>query len=152
MVFLAEASFAVFKVNILQALTIITWNLSWNKLECTKLEFWRILTAFITMTTVMYPTLTKSQSMRSKRKSAVELLAESKPFYVKSEIVRDTTQAQPARPPPTFAVTHGSYMRSKSVNVAQPSYRPITLPPCKLLQSRAPRAYSAPGKIIILGW
>lgn len=78
----------------------------------------------------MYPTLTKSQSMRSKRKSAVELLAESKPFYVKSELVRDTTQAQPARPPPTFAVGHGSYMRSKSVTVTAPtsSYRPTTLP------------------------
>lgn len=86
---------------------------------------------------MMYPTLTKSQSMRSKRKSAVELLAESKPFYVKSELVRDTTQAQPARPPPTFAVGHGSYMRSKSVTVTAPtsSYRPTTLPQCMLLKS-----------------
>ncbi|KAB0805538.1 hypothetical protein PPYR_02508 [Photinus pyralis] len=82
------------------------------------------------MTTMMYPTLTKSQSMRSKRKSAVELLAESKLFYVKSEVVRDTTQAQPARPPPMFAIGHASYMRSKSVNVAAStsSYRPTTLP------------------------
>lgn len=83
------------------------------------------------MATMMYPTLTKSQSMRSKRKSAVELLAESKSFYVKSETVRDTTQAQPARPPPNFAI---GYMRSKSVTVgtrqADTYCRPISLPQC----------------------
>lgn len=83
---------------------------------------------------MMYPTLTKSQSMRSKRKSAVELLAESKPFYVKSEIVRDNTQALPARHSSTsFATGYGTYTRSKSVNVAGhgTNYRPTTLPQCK---------------------
>ncbi|KAJ8963418.1 hypothetical protein NQ318_018898 [Aromia moschata] len=81
------------------------------------------------MATMMYPTLTKSQSMRAKRKSAVELLAESKPFYVKSEIVRDTTQALPSRPNSNFG-SYGTYNRSKSVNVAAhgTNYRPTTLP------------------------
>ncbi|XP_018566849.1 protein FAM110C isoform X2 [Anoplophora glabripennis] len=81
------------------------------------------------MATMMYPTLTKSQSMRSKRKSAVELLAESKPFYVKSEIVRDTTQALPSRPNSNFG-SYGTYNRSKSVNVTGQgiNYRPTTLP------------------------
>lgn len=84
------------------------------------------------MATMMYPTLTKSQSMRSKRKSAVELLAESKPFYVKSEIVRDTTQALPSRPNSNFG-SYGTYNRSKSVNVAGQgtNYRPTTLPQCE---------------------
>lgn len=84
------------------------------------------------MTTMMYPTLTKSQSMRSKRKSAVELLAESKPFYVKSEVVRDTTQALPTRPISNIT-SYGTYSRSKSVNVAGhgTNYRPTTLPQCK---------------------
>lgn len=90
-----------------------------------------VLRATAAMATMMYPTLTKSQSMRSKRKSAVELLAESKSFYVKSETVRDTTQAQPARPPPNFAI---GYMRSKSVTAgtrqADTYCRPITLPQC----------------------
>ncbi|XP_017773621.1 PREDICTED: uncharacterized protein LOC108560542 [Nicrophorus vespilloides] len=82
------------------------------------------------MATMMYPTLTKSQSMRSKRKSAVELLAESKPLYVKSEIVRDNTQVLPVRPAPNFAVGYGTYTRSKSVNVTShtTNYRPTTLP------------------------
>ncbi|EFA06418.2 uncharacterized protein LOC655783 [Tribolium castaneum] len=82
------------------------------------------------MATMMYPTLTKSQSMRSKRKSAVELLAESKPFYVKSEIVRDTTQAIPTRLPNPGPLGYGGYNRSKSVNVAPhgTNYRPTTLP------------------------
>lgn len=87
------------------------------------------------MATMMYPSLTKSQSMRSKRKSAVELLAESKPFYVKSEIVRDTTQALPARPAHNFGTTgYGTYTRSKSVNVTghNINYRPPTVPQCKL--------------------
>ncbi|XP_019867056.1 uncharacterized protein LOC109596040 [Aethina tumida] len=81
------------------------------------------------MATMMYPTLTKSQSMRSKRKSAVELLAESKPFYVKSEVVRDSTQVLPARPLSNFG-GYGTYNRSKSVNVAGhgTNYRPTTLP------------------------
>ncbi|XP_074037404.1 uncharacterized protein isoform X2 [Leptinotarsa decemlineata] len=81
------------------------------------------------MTTMMYPTLMKSQSMRAKRKSAVELLAESKPFYVKSEVVRDTTQAIPSRPNSNFG-GYGTYNRSKSVNVAGhgSNYRPTTLP------------------------
>ncbi|CAH0551088.1 unnamed protein product [Brassicogethes aeneus] len=81
----------------------------------------------ITMATMMYPTLTKSQSMRSKRKSAVELLAESKPFYVKSEIVRDSTQVLPARPVSNFG-SYGTYQRSKSINVAGhgTNYRPTT--------------------------
>lgn len=89
------------------------------------------------MATMMYPSLTKSQSMRSKRKSAVELLAESKPFYVKSEVVRDNTQVLPARHSSTvFGNTtgYGTYTRSKSVNVAGHSntnYRPTTLPQCK---------------------
>lgn len=85
------------------------------------------------MATMMYPSLTKSQSMRSKRKSAVELLAESKPFYVKSEIVRDTTQALPARPAHSFATGYGTYTRSKSVNVTSHSanYRPPIVPQCK---------------------
>lgn len=87
------------------------------------------------MATMMYPTLTKSQSMRTKRKSAVELLAESKPFYVKSEIVRDTKQALPTRPPSNFA-TYGTYSRTKSASISNPnyhgtSYRPTTLPQCK---------------------
>ena len=84
------------------------------------------------MATMMYPTLTKSQSMRSKRKSAVELLAESKPFYVKSEIVRDTTQALPTRLS-SVGPGYGGYNRSKSVNVAGhgTNYRPTTLPQCK---------------------
>nr|CAI5855189.1 unnamed protein product [Callosobruchus analis] len=69
------------------------------------------------MATIMYPTLTKSQSMRSKRKSAVELLAESKSFYVKSELVRETTQVLPMRPTSTYA-SYRTYHRSKSVNVA----------------------------------
>ncbi|XP_060518758.1 uncharacterized protein LOC132697344 [Cylas formicarius] len=75
------------------------------------------------MTTMMYPSLTKSQSMRAKRKSAVELLAESKPFYVKSEIVRDTTQQLPSRP---HSNLYGTYSRSKSVNVSGPigTYKP----------------------------
>ncbi|KAF7272684.1 uncharacterized protein LOC143201726 isoform X2 [Rhynchophorus ferrugineus] len=68
------------------------------------------------MATIMYPSLTKSQSMRSKRKSAVELLAESKPFYVKSEVVRDNTQQLPTRTHTNFG-TYGTYNRSKSVNV-----------------------------------
>lgn len=78
---------------------------------------------------MMYPSLTKSQSMRTKRKSAVELLAESKPFYVKSETVRDTTQALPVRPNST-AAAYGTYNRIKSVNVAGhgSNYRPTTLP------------------------
>lgn len=98
------------------------------------------------MATMMYPTLTKSQSMRAKRKSAVELLAESKPFYVKSEIVRDTTQAIPTRLSNTSSIGlgvvgggcgggigYGGYNRSKSVNVAGhgTNYRPTTLPQCK---------------------
>lgn len=95
------------------------------------------------MATMMYPTLTKSQSMRSKRKSAVELLAESKPFYVKSEIVRDNTQVLPVRHSNTSFATatattittsgYGTYTRSKSVNVAGhgTNYRPTTLPQCK---------------------
>ncbi|CAH1126519.1 unnamed protein product [Ceutorhynchus assimilis] len=71
------------------------------------------------MATMMYPSLTKSQSMRAKRKSAVELLAESKPFYVKSEIVRDNTQQLPSRPHSNFGgyAGYGTYNRSKSVNV-----------------------------------
>lgn len=68
------------------------------------------------MATMMYPSITKSQSMRAKRKSAVELLAESKPFYVKSEIVRDNTQQLPSRPHSNFGA-YGTYNRSKSVNV-----------------------------------
>ncbi|XP_072389028.1 uncharacterized protein [Diabrotica undecimpunctata] len=82
------------------------------------------------MATMMYPSLTKSQSMRTKRKSAVELLAESKPFYVKSEVVRDTTQVLPLRPNSNTS-TYGTYTRSKSVNVAGhgSNYRPTTLPP-----------------------
>lgn len=82
------------------------------------------------MATMMYPTLTKSQSMRSKRKSAVELLAESKPFYVKSEIVRDTTQSIPTRPIQSFGCGYGTYVRSKSVNVTAhaTNCRPTTLP------------------------
>lgn len=85
------------------------------------------------MATMMYPTLTKSQSMRSKRKSAVELLAESKPFYVKSEIVRDTTQSIPTRPIQSFGCGYGTYVRSKSVNVTAhtTNCRPTTLPQCK---------------------
>lgn len=92
-------------------------------------------------TSMMYPNhLTKSQSMRSKRKSAVELLAESKPFYVKSEIVRDTQQAIPTRvihtPGNVHHIGHHGasppglivYNRSKSVNVAGTNYRPTTLP------------------------
>lgn len=81
----------------------------------------------------MYPSLTKSQSMRAKRKSAVELLAESKPFYVKSEIVRDNTQQLPTRPHSNFGA-YGTYNRSKSVNVtgtmpANSSYtKPTYLP------------------------
>lgn len=82
----------------------------------------------------MYPSLTKSQSMRAKRKSAVELLAESKPFYVKSEIVRDTTQQLPARPHSNFG-GYGTYNRSKSVNVTTSgafSYgRAVNFPQCK---------------------
>ncbi|XP_066153613.1 protein FAM110B isoform X1 [Euwallacea fornicatus] len=69
------------------------------------------------MGTMMYPSLTKSQSMRAKRKSAVELLAESKPFYVKSEIVRDNTQQLPSRPHSNFG-GYGTYNRSKSINVS----------------------------------
>uniref|UniRef100_A0AAR5QJA4 Uncharacterized protein n=1 Tax=Dendroctonus ponderosae TaxID=77166 RepID=A0AAR5QJA4_DENPD len=68
------------------------------------------------MATMMYPSITKSQSMRAKRKSAVELLAESKPFYVKSEIVRDNTQQLPSRPQSNVG-GYGTYNRSKSVNV-----------------------------------
>lgn len=87
------------------------------------------------MATMMYPSLTKSQSMRSKRKSAVELLAESKPFYVKSEVVRDNTQALPCRPSSnTAAGLYGTYNRSKIVNAAghNSNYKPTTLPQCKL--------------------
>lgn len=86
------------------------------------------------MATIMYPSLTKSQSMRSKRKSAVELLAESKPFYVKSEVVRDNTQALPTRPTSTTASgLYGTYNRSKSVVTPGhgTNYRPTTLPQCK---------------------
>lgn len=87
------------------------------------------------MATIMYPTLTKSQSMRSKRKSAVELLAESKPFYVKSEFVRDTTQAIPSRPIPNVSSGYATYTRSKSVNVGggppQVFYKPISFSQCK---------------------
>lgn len=85
------------------------------------------------MATMMYPTLMKSQSMRSKRKSAVELLAESKPFYVKSEVVRDTTQTLPSRPPPVGGIGYGTYNKSRSVNVAVYgiNYRPTSLPQCK---------------------
>lgn len=81
----------------------------------------------------MYPSLTKSQSMRAKRKSAVELLAESKPFYVKSEIVRDTTQQLPARPHSNFG-GYGTYNRSKSVNVTSGAFsygRLVNFPQCK---------------------
>ncbi|CAG9863825.1 unnamed protein product [Phyllotreta striolata] len=79
----------------------------------------------VTMATMMYPSLTKSQSMRTKRKSAVELLAESKPFYVKSETVRDTKQVLPLRSN-SAATAYGTYNRSKSVNVSA-HYRPTTL-------------------------
>lgn len=85
--------------------------------------------------------------MRSKRKSAVELLAESKPFYVKSEIVRDNTQVLPVRHSNTSFATanvtaitattgYGTYTRSKSVNVAGhgTNYRPTTLPQCKFYE------------------
>lgn len=84
---------------------------------------------------MMYPTLMKSQSMRSKRKSAVELLAESKPFYVKSEVVRDTTQALPTRPLHSniSGVNCGTYGRSKSVNVSarNPIHRSPPIPQCE---------------------
>lgn len=85
---------------------------------------------------MMYPSLTKSQSMRSKRKSAVELLAESKPLYVKSEIVRDNTQALPTRPiTNTLSGLYGTYNRSKSVIAGGhgTNYKPTTLPQCKFL-------------------
>ncbi|XP_050293634.1 protein FAM110B [Anthonomus grandis grandis] len=72
------------------------------------------------MATMMYPSLTKSQSMRAKRKSAVELLAESKPFYVKSEVVRDNTQQLPLRPHSNVG-GYGTYNRSKSVQVTSTS-------------------------------
>lgn len=72
----------------------------------------------------MYPSLTKSQSMRSKRKSAVELLAETKHFYVKSEVVRENKQPLPTRPAPTFT----TYTRSKSINVT--GKPPAPLPQC----------------------
>lgn len=88
------------------------------------------------MATMMYSSLTKSQSMRSKRKSAVELLAESKPFYVKSEVVRDNTQVLPPRHTSTsFGTGYGTYTRSKSVNVAGhgTNYKPTTFPQCKYL-------------------
>lgn len=82
---------------------------------------------------MMYPSLIKSQSMRSKRKSAVELLAESKPFYVKSEVVRDTTQTLPSRPAPVVGVGYGTYNKTRSVNVAvySTNYKPTTLSQCK---------------------
>lgn len=86
---------------------------------------------------MMYPSLTKSQSMRAKRKSAVELLAESKPFYVKSEIVRDTTQQLPIRPHSNFG-GYGTYNRSKSVNVTSGAFsygRPVNFPQCKYFSS-----------------
>lgn len=88
------------------------------------------------MATIMYPSLTKSQSMRSKRKSAVELLAESKPFYVKSEVVRDNTQALPTRPTSTTASgLYGTYNRSKFVFTPGhgTNYKPTTLPQCKII-------------------
>lgn len=87
------------------------------------------------MATMMYPSLTKSQSMRSKRKSAVELLAESKPFYVKSEVVRDNTQALPSRPlSNTASGLYGTYNRSKTMNAAGhgTNCKPTTFPQCKL--------------------
>lgn len=66
--------------------------------------------------------------MRSKRKSAVELLAESKHFYVKSDIVRETTQSVPLRPGTHITSGYATYSRSKSVNVAGPvhvsTYKP----------------------------
>lgn len=86
------------------------------------------------MATIMYPSLTKSQSMRSKRKSAVELLAESKAFYVKSETVRDSQQVLPLRIGPC---SHTSYLRSKPTNVSCVpqntigGWRPVSMPQCK---------------------
>lgn len=90
------------------------------------------------MATIMYPSLTKSQSMRSKRKSAVELLAESKAFYVKSETVRDSQQVLPLRIGP--CTTYNSYIRSKPANVTcvpmnntVGGWRPASMPQCKFL-------------------
>lgn len=46
----------------------------------------------------------------------MELLAESKPFYVKSEVVRDNTQQLPIRSHSNFGA-YGTYHRCKGVNV-----------------------------------
>lgn len=69
--------------------------------------------------------LTKSASVRSKRKSAVELLAESKPLYVKSECVRDREVALPQRCSDRVGGNvgaggggYGTYTRSKSIGAA----------------------------------
>lgn len=85
------------------------------------------------MATIMYPSLTKSQSMRSKRKSAVELLAESKAYYVKSETVRDSQQVLPLRIGPCM---HNAYatIRAKPSVACIPmtttvgGWRPISMP------------------------
>lgn len=86
----------------------------------------------------MYPSLQKSQSMRSKRKSAVELLAESKAFYVKSETVRDSQQALPLRlgTASVHAPASSAGVRGKSggglamlQGVPPPSaWRPVSMP------------------------
>lgn len=84
------------------------------------------------MATIMYPSLQKSQSMRSKRKSAVELLAESKAFYVKSETVRDSQQALPLRV--GTACVHSTptaVVRSKGMLPTVPpptGWRPVSMP------------------------
>ncbi|KAJ8980453.1 hypothetical protein NQ317_007649 [Molorchus minor] len=76
--------------------------------------------------------------MRAKRKSAVELLAESKPFYVKSETVRDTTQALPTRPNSNVSA-YGTYVeiwpfRPRDLSRRLPTvvpYIPATATCCK---------------------
>lgn len=92
------------------------------------------------MATIMYPSLQKSQSMRSKRKSAVELLAESKAYYVKSETVRDTQQVLPLRlsgpcvhnniqirnKPSNMLITHQTNTQMIT------GWRPMSMPQCKL--------------------
>lgn len=89
----------------------------------------------------MYPSLQKSQSMRSKRKSAVEMLAESKAFYVKSEMVRDSQQVLPLRlggpcvhsSVPVRSKPIPSMMIPHQMNHQSPmgGWRPVSMPQCK---------------------
>lgn len=91
------------------------------------------------MATIMYPSLQKSQSMRSKRKSAVELLAESKAYYVKSEMVRDSHQVMPLRLSSGSCIHSTATLRPRQTYIPAPhqipsnipGWRPMSMAQCK---------------------